>query len=282
MGAAGRDFPQLQRRLSDDLLRGGRRVHGDADPVHQRPEDPAELSGVGTRTGSRSTTRASWIASLRNCGSTRSCSVLGPSPRVRHASGVSAMAAGASFVPRAGRDDARGAGPVVARRARCERGRARARPPGRSCRRSGRGEDLGRRSPPMPYGDLGRSALQRFASFDDLDRGNVTIEERESTSRTCAGDRRLRGRGTTARSRAGPEGVRRPHLDGGNTHPFYRPIRGTSSSRIRCARGTSRATSPARRTFRMADVIVINKIDSADARAGAGDRGAAAELNRRR
>src|SRR5439155_9280279 len=32
---------------------------------------------------------------------------------------------------------------------------------------------------PMPYGDLVAQRVQRFATFEDLDRANVTIEERE-------------------------------------------------------------------------------------------------------
>jgi len=32
---------------------------------------------------------------------------------------------------------------------------------------------------PMPYGDLVRQAVQRFASYDDLEKNNCTIEERE-------------------------------------------------------------------------------------------------------
>lgn len=32
---------------------------------------------------------------------------------------------------------------------------------------------------PMPYGDLGKQIVQRFASYKDLDRHNATIEERE-------------------------------------------------------------------------------------------------------
>lgn len=32
---------------------------------------------------------------------------------------------------------------------------------------------------PMPYGDLRRSVVQRFANYDDIDRYNCTIEERE-------------------------------------------------------------------------------------------------------
>jgi predicted GTPase len=32
---------------------------------------------------------------------------------------------------------------------------------------------------PMPYGDLVRQACQRFATYDDLDRHECAIEERE-------------------------------------------------------------------------------------------------------
>jgi len=32
---------------------------------------------------------------------------------------------------------------------------------------------------PMPYGDLARQAVQRFATYEDLDRHEATIEERE-------------------------------------------------------------------------------------------------------
>lgn len=32
---------------------------------------------------------------------------------------------------------------------------------------------------PMPYGDLKAQAVQRFATLDDLDRANLTIEERK-------------------------------------------------------------------------------------------------------
>ena len=31
----------------------------------------------------------------------------------------------------------------------------------------------------MPYGDLAKQAVQRFATYDDLDKHEVTIEERE-------------------------------------------------------------------------------------------------------
>ena len=44
-------------------------------------------------------------------------------------------------------------------------------------------DDLGRRPVvvrhPMPYGNLEKQAVQRFATFEDLDRHEVTIEERE-------------------------------------------------------------------------------------------------------
>ena len=32
---------------------------------------------------------------------------------------------------------------------------------------------------PMPYGDLVKQAVQRFASYEDLDNNECTVEERE-------------------------------------------------------------------------------------------------------
>ena len=41
------------------------------------------------------------------------------------------------------------------------------------------GERVVSRAPPMPYGDLAMQAVQRFASYDDLNLHKTTIEERE-------------------------------------------------------------------------------------------------------
>ena len=60
MGAAGRDFHNFNIVYRDDAERRGRRVHGHADPVHQRPEVPGRAGRTRTTpTGSRSSTSRS-------------------------------------------------------------------------------------------------------------------------------------------------------------------------------------------------------------------------------
>ena len=44
---------------------------------------------------------------------------------------------------------------------------------------AGRGHRVVAVRHPMPYGDLEKQAVQRFATFEDLDRADATIEERE-------------------------------------------------------------------------------------------------------
>ena len=117
---------------------------------------------------------------------------------------------------------------------------------------------------PMPYGDLVAQRVQRFETFEDLDRANVTIEEREEF------EPHLR-RGTVVYA-----GVDYGEIleqaqkecdvlvwDGGNNdYPFYRPtVHITVADPLRA--GHELAYHPGETNFRMADVIVINKIDSA-------------------
>src|SRR5438132_1624618 len=133
---------------------------------------------------------------------------------------------------------------------------------------------------PMPYGDLVAQRVQRFASFDDLDKANVTIEEREEY------EPHLR-RGTVVYA-----GVDYGEIleqaqkecdvlvwDGGNNDtPFYRPtVHIVVADPLRA--GHESSYFPGETNFRMADVIVINKIDSATPEQVAEIEGAAAELN---
>jgi predicted GTPase len=133
---------------------------------------------------------------------------------------------------------------------------------------------------PMPYGDLVAQRVQRFASFDDLDKANVTIEEREEY------EPHLR-RGTVVYA-----GVDYGEIleqaqkecdvliwDGGNNDtPFYRPtVHIVVADPLRA--GHESSYFPGETNFRMADVIVINKIDSATPEQIAEIEGAAAELN---
>ncbi|MGH2573704.1 MAG: cyclic 2,3-diphosphoglycerate synthase [Actinomycetota bacterium] len=117
---------------------------------------------------------------------------------------------------------------------------------------------------PMPYGDLAAQRVQRFASFEDLDAASVTIEEREEY------EPHLRN-GTVVYA-----GVDYGQIleqaqkecdvlvwDGGNNdYPFYRPtVHIVVADPLRAGHET--AYHPGEANFRMAHVIVINKIDSA-------------------
>ncbi len=118
---------------------------------------------------------------------------------------------------------------------------------------------------PMPYGDLARQAVQRFASYDDLDRHEATIEEREeyephidSGVVVFAGvdyERILR------------EAEREADIvlwDGGNNDlPFYAPdLYFVLVDPHRP--GHEQSYHPGEANLRMADVVIINKIDTAD------------------
>ncbi len=118
---------------------------------------------------------------------------------------------------------------------------------------------------PMPYGDLVRQACQRFASYDDLDKHECTIEEREEYEPHL-------DRGTIVY--AGVDYERILHQaeeeaeiilwDGGNNDlPFYKPdlhIVVTDPHRA----GHELKYHPGEANLRMADVVVINKIDTAE------------------
>jgi predicted GTPase len=133
---------------------------------------------------------------------------------------------------------------------------------------------------PMPYGDLVAQRVQRFASYADLDAANVTIEEREEY------EPHLR-RGTVVYagvdygeilSRAQKE-CQVLVWDGGNNDlPFYRPtIHLVVADPLRAGHET--AYHPGEANFRMADVIVINKVDSATPEQVAAVEQAAREFN---
>jgi predicted GTPase len=117
---------------------------------------------------------------------------------------------------------------------------------------------------PMPYGDLVAQRVQRFESFDDLDAANVTIEEREEY------EPHLRN-GTVVYAgvdygaileQAQKEGDVLVWDGGNNDFPFYRPnVWMVVADPLRA--GHEFGYHPGETNFRAADVIVINKIDSA-------------------
>jgi predicted GTPase len=119
---------------------------------------------------------------------------------------------------------------------------------------------------PMPYGDLAAQEAQRFASYDDLAAADCTIEEREEYEPHLA-------RGQIVFAGVDYEKILRMAeaeadvvvWDGGNNDtPFYVPdLHVVVADPLRP--GHELEYYPGETNFRMADVILINKIDSAKA-----------------
>jgi predicted GTPase len=117
---------------------------------------------------------------------------------------------------------------------------------------------------PMPYGDLVRQRVQRFASFDDLDANDVTIEEREEYEPHLRnGTVVYAGVDYGAILERAQEECDVLLWDGGNNDfPFYRPtVHLTVVDPLRAGHETT--YHPGETNFRMAGVLVVNKIDSA-------------------
>jgi predicted GTPase len=117
---------------------------------------------------------------------------------------------------------------------------------------------------PMPYGDLAKQAVQRFATLADLDRYEVTIEEREDYEPHIeAGFVVYAGVDYEAILRQAEQEADLLIWDGGNNDwPFFAPdlwITVVDPQRADHALHYY----PGELNVRMADVIVINKIDSA-------------------
>lgn len=113
---------------------------------------------------------------------------------------------------------------------------------------------------PMPYGDLKSQKCQRFASYEDLDRYDCTIEEREEYEPHLAmGTIVYAGidYGEILRQAEGEADV--VIWDGGNNDtPFFKPdLHIVVADPLRP--GHELAYYPGETNFRMADVIIINK-----------------------
>ena len=121
---------------------------------------------------------------------------------------------------------------------------------------------------PMPYGDLEAQKVQRFASFSDLKAHNCTIEEMEEYEPHIArGNVIYSGVDYGAILQAAendPNGCDVILWDGGNNDfPFYKPdLMITVADPHRP--GHELSYYPGEITLRLADAVVINKIDSAD------------------
>ncbi|MCL1975277.1 MAG: cyclic 2,3-diphosphoglycerate synthase [Firmicutes bacterium] len=121
---------------------------------------------------------------------------------------------------------------------------------------------------PMPYGDLVAQKVQRFAQIDDLVKHKCTIEEMEEYEPHIArGNVIYAGVDYEAILRAAendPDGCDVILWDGGNNDfSFYQPdlmITVVDPHRP----GHELSYYPGEVTLRLADVVVINKIDSAD------------------
>ena len=118
---------------------------------------------------------------------------------------------------------------------------------------------------PMPYGDLVAQKVQRFADYGDLDKHNCTIEEREEYEPHI-------DRGVVVYAGVDYEAILREAeqeadiivWDGGNNDlPFYKPdlfIVVADPHRP----GHELTYYPGESNLRAADVVVLNKIDTAN------------------
>ncbi len=122
---------------------------------------------------------------------------------------------------------------------------------------------------PMPYGDLVAQKVQRFATVEDLAKHKCTIEEMEEYEpHVVRGNVIYAGVDYEAIVRAAendPDGCDVILWDGGNNDfPFYKPdLMVTVVDPHRP--GHELAYYPGEATLRLADYVVINKMDSADA-----------------
>lgn len=118
---------------------------------------------------------------------------------------------------------------------------------------------------PMPYGDLVKQRIQRFASLEDLDLHDCTIEEREEYEPHIQS-------GVTVFAGVDYEAILREAekegdvilWDGGNNDfAFYKPdVYITLLDPHRAGHETT--YYPSEVNLRAADVLIVNKIDSAD------------------
>jgi predicted GTPase len=118
---------------------------------------------------------------------------------------------------------------------------------------------------PMPYGDLARQKVQRFGSIADLKKHNCTIEEMEEYEpHIVNGTIIYAGVDYAAILEQAEKEADIILWDGGNNDmPFYKPdLNIVVADPLRV--GNELSYYPSEANLRMADVVIINKIDSAD------------------
>ena len=121
---------------------------------------------------------------------------------------------------------------------------------------------------PMPYGDLEAMRVQRFATLEDIDASNPTVEEREEYEAPVEmGMVMYAGVDYEQILRQAEEEADVVIWDGGNNDfPFYVPdLLITVVDPLRP--GHELTYHPGEVNVRMADVVVVNKVDSAAAEA---------------
>ncbi len=133
---------------------------------------------------------------------------------------------------------------------------------------------------PMPYGDLAKQAVQRYATYADLDKHDCTIEEREEYEpHLDRGSIVYAGVDYEAILRQAEKEVDIVLWDGGNNDiPFYKPdllIVVADPHRA----GHEMRYHPGEMNLRMADVVVINKVDTANPDAIAAVRANITDVN---
>jgi predicted GTPase len=132
----------------------------------------------------------------------------------------------------------------------------------------------------MPYGNLANQAVQRFASYEDLDKHECTIEEREEYEPHLRnGVVIYAGADYAAILEQAEQEADVIIWDGGNNDtPFYKPdLWITVADPFRA--GHELEYFPGTENFARADIILINKVNHADAEDIEIVRGNAAKVN---
>lgn len=118
---------------------------------------------------------------------------------------------------------------------------------------------------PMPYGDLRKQICQRFASYEDLDKHECTIEEREEYEPHI--DNGIIVYAGVDYEKILREAEKEADIivwDGGNNDlPFYKPDLHIVVADPHRA-GHEITYHPGEANLRMANVVIINKVDTAD------------------
>ncbi len=117
---------------------------------------------------------------------------------------------------------------------------------------------------PMPYGDLEKMVWQRFANYEDLDKAGSTIEEREEYEPYIENGMAIyAGVDYAEILKHAEEEADVIVFDGGNNEiSFFKPdLLIVVTDPLRAGHGT--AYHPGEVNLRMADVVVINKEDTA-------------------